>query len=119
MSQDAVWSEKWVRALFQRFSTMYGSKFTTMWADVPMEAVIATWREDLAGVTPEQVRKALDHLKANNPFPPTLPEFLGLCRQHRMKAANVVYLPPPRGEIPEQFRAVIAKLTGRSVNGQA
>jgi hypothetical protein len=102
----------WVEALFKRFSVMYGSKWTAMWADVPMADVLDAWQEDLNGVNAEQVKRALDYLKANNPFPPTLPEFLSVCRQFKALPQNVTYLPAPPSRMPpevaEQLREFVA-----------
>ena len=94
----------WVEALFKRFSVMYGSKWSAMWADVPMADVLDAWQEDLKGVQAEQVKRALEYLKANNPFPPTLPEFLGICRQFKALPQNVAYLPAPRSKMPPEIK---------------
>jgi hypothetical protein len=106
----------WTEALFKRFSVMYGSKWSAMWADVPMADVIDAWQEDLNGVNAEQVKRALDYLKANNPFPPTLPQFLSICRQFRVAPQNVAYLPAPVSRMPpeirQQLREVLTKLRG-------
>lgn len=100
----------WVEALFKRFAVMYGSKWTAMWADVPMADVLDAWRHDLAGVSGEQVKRALEHLKGHNPFPPTLPEFVALCRQFRVPPNNVTYLTAPRTVMPEHVRAALARM---------
>lgn len=102
----------WVEALFKRFAVMYGSKWTAMWADVPMADVLDAWRHDLAGVSGDQVKRALEHCKSHCPFPPTLPEFVGFCRQFRVEPQNVPYLPAPVSKMPpevaEQLRAFVA-----------
>jgi hypothetical protein len=101
----------WVEALFRRFAVMYGSKWTAMWADVPIADVMDAWREDLNGVTGEQVKRALEHCKSHCPFPPTLPEFLGVCRQFRVTGQSVPYLPAPVSRMPphiaEQLKAFV------------
>jgi hypothetical protein len=103
----------WVEALFKRFAVMYGSKWTAMWADVPMGDVLDGWQDDLRGINGDQIKRALEHCKSHCPFPPTLPEFVGICRQFRVQPQNVRYLPAPRGEIPEHVRATIAKLRAK------
>jgi hypothetical protein len=103
----------WVEALFKRFAVMYGSKWTAMWADVPMGDVLDGWQDDLRGINGDQIKRALEHCKSHCPFPPTLPEFVGICRQFRVQPQNVRYLPSPRGEIPEHVRATIAKLRAK------
>lgn len=98
-----------VDRLFQHFACMYGSLWLDRWAGIPLPEVKATWARDLSRVSPGQMARALDHLKAHNPMPPTLPEFLSLCRQFRV-ADPVLALPPPRGEIPEAAREILARL---------
>jgi hypothetical protein len=105
--------KNWVELLFRRFSVMYGSKWTAMWADVPMADVLDAWQTDLDGVKPEQIKRALEHMKSHNPFPPTLPEFLGICRQFRPQPSNVRYLAAPKTEMPANVKALLAKLRGR------
>jgi hypothetical protein len=97
----------WVDRLFERFHAMYGKHWLDLWADVPLDAVKAVWREDLAGFSGEQIRKALDHCKANAKYPPTCPEFAGFCKQFRDTPATTLYLPAPRGELPEPTKAIL------------
>jgi hypothetical protein len=112
MESRNEWPKAWVEALFKRFSVMYGSRWAAMWDGVPMADVVDGWQTDMGGVTADQVKRALEHLKANNPFPPTLPEFLSICRQFRVKESNVHYLAAPRGVMPDHVRALVAKLRG-------
>ena len=88
---------------------MYGSLWLDRWAGIPLDEVKATWARDLARVSPGQMARALDHLKAHNPMPPTLPEFLSLCRQFRVQDP-VLALPAPRGPIPQAARDILARL---------
>lgn len=73
--------DKWIERLFQRLEDFYGSKWATQYGAFPRERVKATWAEELAGFAdkPEALAAALDAQKFS-PFPPTLPEFLNLCR---------------------------------------
>ena len=99
--------EQWIDRLFARFATMYGKHWLELWAGVPMEAVKATWAEDLGGISGEQIRRALDHRKTHSTFPPTCPEFVALCRQFRDTPATTIYLPAPRGELPEPTKVIL------------
>ena len=116
MESRSEWPKAWVEALFKRLSVMYGSRWAAMWDGVPMADVVDGWQTDLTGVTSDQVKRALEHLKANNPFPPTLPEFLGICRQFKALPQNVAYLPATRSKMPpevrQQLHDVVAKLRG-------
>jgi len=97
-----------------RFAAMYGKHWIDMWNDIPMAAVKALWAEDLAGCTGEQIRRALEHVKANNPFPPSCPEFLALCRQFRAPPSVAGYLKPPTSHgIPAEIQAEIDRLLKR------
>jgi len=106
----------WIDRLFARFAVMYGRHWADLWSSLPgdPDAVMATvkraWSEDLAGCSGEQIRRALDHCKAHNKFPPTSPEFVGLCRQFRVEPAHQTYLPAPRGELPPQAAEIIGQL---------
>ncbi len=69
----------WVKKLFQRFSAMYGDKLPKMWGKVPEEELHATWAEDLAGFSGQEIAAGLRACKQRE-WPPTLPEFMKLCR---------------------------------------
>lgn len=81
--------EPWIEKLFQRFEDFYGSKWAAQYGDFPRERVKRTWAEELAGFRdmPKAFAAALQAQKANM-FPPTLPEFLALCR-NAAKAENM------------------------------
>lgn len=101
----------WINRLFDRFLTMYGRQWLDLWAGVPLEAVKATWAEDLAAFDADTLRKALEHCRSNNKFPPSSPEFVGLCKSFRPSpAGHYAALPAPRGgDIDPRVRAEIAK----------
>lgn len=106
----------WVDRIFTRMQGLYGSMWVDRWrtgeqhpkgGDLGMLNAKATWAEELAGFAeiPECIGKALDTCR-NKQFPPTLPEFLDLCRQaHQPKP---VLLPAP-ALTPEQIAARRAK----------
>jgi hypothetical protein len=78
----SVLPEAWIEKLFQRFEDYYGAKWAAQYGSFPRERVKRTWAEELAGFAakPECITSALSAQKSS-PFPPTLPEFLGLCRE--------------------------------------
>lgn len=106
--------EAWIDRLFLRFAQMYGKLWLDMWEGIPIDGVKSTWSADLAGFGAEQIKRALDHCKANNKFPPTCPEFVGLCRQFRGAPAHQLYLAAPVSRMPpeiaEQLRAFVGKV---------
>ena len=78
----SVLPDAWIEKLFQRFEDYYGAKWAAQYGSFPRERVKRTWAEELAGFSakPECIASALSAQKSS-PFPPTLPEFLGLCRE--------------------------------------
>jgi hypothetical protein len=70
---------EWVKRLFQRLSAMYGQKFANQWAGLDMAAMEDVWADDLAGFCANEIIAGLEACKSR-PFPPTLPEFMTLCR---------------------------------------
>jgi hypothetical protein len=99
----------WIDRLFERFAMMYGRHWLDQWAGLDIDDVKASWSADLAFASGEQVRKALDHCKTQCKFPPTCPEFVGLC-----KAFSATYDRPAlpdysKGTVDAKVRAEIAK----------
>lgn len=90
----------WIDRLFARFTAFYGSqKVGTMWVDAGMAEVKAVWAEQLARFEPASIAGALQRLvDGGNQWPPTLPEFVELCRQSsldRRAAERFEALPAP------------------------
>jgi hypothetical protein len=69
----------WVERLFERLSGFYGSKFGDLWRGCDIESVKRTWSDALAGYGAQEIKRGLDACLTRT-FPPTLPEFLTLCR---------------------------------------
>ena len=121
----------WVRKLFGELQGNYGTRFLDMWRsgqtdtngdDVGLQNAMALWAEKLAGFRdrPEAIRRVLDTLP---PHPPTLPEFVALCRQSCPKPDHKA-LPAPN--IPaEEIQArqaeaqAIAEKVAANVPGKA
>jgi len=69
----------WVDRLFERLAAMYGARFGDMWAGQALETVKRIWREELADLTQDEVTRGVAGCRSRQ-WPPTLPEFLRLCR---------------------------------------
>lgn len=69
----------WAVKLVDRLHALYGAQFLRQWEGIDKRALALAWAEDLAGYTGEEIARGLSACKAK-PFPPTLPEFLLLCR---------------------------------------
>lgn len=83
--------DAWVERLFDHMASLYGSKFADLWRSTDPAKVRAMWADKLAGFAdkPQAIKAALDALD-ERPFPPTLPEFIALCRDaaRRMGSAQ-------------------------------
>ena len=69
----------WVEALFTRMSAFYGSKFADLWRGVEVAVIHRTWAIELGGLTKNELRQGSAALVTRQ-WPPTLPEFVALCR---------------------------------------
>lgn len=74
--------EAWVCRIFDHLLVQYGKRFSDMWDGVDPAAMRAGWAIKLGGFAdkPKAIKQALDSLDSK-PFPPTLPEFLTMCRE--------------------------------------
>lgn len=59
--------------------SFYGARFADAWRGVDVAQVKADWSEELSDYTVDEIRRGIGRLR-DRPFPPTLPEFLLLCR---------------------------------------
>lgn len=87
---------RFVDEIHARLLVRYGSKWLSMWAGVPEDAVKADWSEQLAAVTPAGVRFALDNLP--DEFPPTVGQFRSLCLTQQRPELQAPALPAPSRE---------------------
>ena len=61
---------------------VYGTRWTSAYGDNPDAGAGPTWAKGLAGVEPRQLAAGLSaSIASADPWPPTLPEFVALCRQ--------------------------------------
>lgn len=70
---------EWIERLFARMAAFYGAKFADAWRGVDPAEVKAAWGEELAGYSIPEIQAGIAGLKTRD-WPPTLPEFLKLCR---------------------------------------
>ena len=117
----AVLPDSWIAKIFDHMSGLYGSKFADLWNGSNMETVQRLWAEKLGGFKsmPGAIKEALDALDSK-PFPPTLPEFIALCREagrrHAAPVQALGYTPTPE----EQAKAaeIIAKAASAIVRSE-
>lgn len=81
--------EEIIAAIFAEMSALYGKKFADQWSGVNPETLKSVWADKLSRYAsrPEVIRKALDSCE-NNPWPPTLPEFLALASEASIRLSK-------------------------------
>lgn len=90
----------WVESLFGKLAALYGDSFLRKWEHVPKGDLLQTWAEGLGPYADDgehrgqRIKWALAQLRDNNPFPPSLPEFIALVRQ--APRPEVQALPAPK-----------------------
>lgn len=68
------------RTLWVRMAEIYGHRWTSAYGDNPNEGAALTWAKGLAGISAKQVGDGLRAcVSSSDPWPPTLPEFRGMC----------------------------------------
>lgn len=100
--------DSWIERLFGRLEGLYGAKFHDAWRGTDTENVKRTWAEKLGGFAdrPEALKAALDACD-DKPWPPTLPEFIGLCRDAAKRTGpGYVALPAPEIDPAETARRI-------------
>ena len=87
--------DAWIDRLFGHMAALYGSKFADLWGASDTASVKAMWAEKLAGFadSPGCIKAALSALD-DRPLPPTLPEFLVLCRNAAKRIGDGVQALP-------------------------
>lgn len=69
--------------LFARFAALYGNRWTAQFKnDQAIELWRQTWADALfqEGIRPEEIRTAMETVRKQHEWPPTLPEFIRICR---------------------------------------
>ena len=111
--------DAWVERLFLRFAGIYGSqKVAAMWGDLTEENVANVrlmWGQALGEFRAETIAAALAALPSRaSGWPPSLPEFVDLCRQAAQARANaepaLAALAAPPVD-PVQARANVERVT--------
>ncbi|CAE6861878.1 hypothetical protein R75461_08028 [Paraburkholderia nemoris] len=73
--------------LFRQMHALYGARFAAMWRNVDSADLMRVWSRALHGMPQETLLSGVEALQGV-PHPPTLPEFLDLCRQARLRAVS-------------------------------
>jgi len=95
MSSPTPWADR----LFARFAALYGNqKLASTWPVEGAAEVRQAWEEQLRRFSPEVLRRAIQALiDAAGEWPPTLPQFVGMCREFNRpeQAPAAAALPAP------------------------
>ena len=76
--------------VFSRFASIYGNRWTASYAGNAGEAALAEWGNALQGTTHADIDQAiLRCIRRADGWPPTLPEFLTMCRGESEPTRNV------------------------------
>jgi len=120
--QQRALPDAWISSLFDRLEAAYGSKWSNMWGNTNLADVKSLWAEKLAGFSdnPKAMAYALNALD-EHPFPPTLPEFLKLCRNAPEPHKPALPSPAPNPEKVAAFAkdAKVATSAQRDMIGWA
>jgi hypothetical protein len=79
--------QRWVEALFSTMAGCYGARFADLWRGTKIEQVKRLWGIELSKLSSQQMKAGRENLMAL-PKPPTLPEFVALCKQARQEQAS-------------------------------
>lgn len=69
----------WAARLIERMQALYGAKFAQQWEGIAPARLAEVWAQEIADYSAEEIQRGLASCRGRT-FPPTLPEFLGLCR---------------------------------------
>lgn len=75
--------ESWVNELFKRMGRMWGNSFLDKWPANDLRGVKIEWAKALRKLSNAELKAGVDGLLSLK-FPPSLPEFYGLCKQMRL-----------------------------------
>lgn len=71
--------DEWAERIFQRMENFYLSKWVDSFGSIPRERVKQAWAEELYGYSAQEIKAGLEACRTKA-WPPSLPEFLLLCR---------------------------------------
>jgi hypothetical protein len=97
--------QSYCERLIDRFGLLWGKqKVLSNFGKTPEEIdqAKAAWEAQLRSVPPDTIRMVLDHLQRDPPdWPPSLAQWIQLCKQFRAAEHKPAALPPPKQVTPE------------------
>lgn len=70
---------EFAKGLLSGLHAMFGKKFLTHWEGVAFDELVAVWAHGFVGYKPKELKHGFERCKGLE-WPPTLSEFLALCR---------------------------------------
>lgn len=116
--------DSWVESLFGKLAALYGDQFLRKWEHVPKADLLQTWAEGLGPYADDgehrgmRLKWALSQLRDNNPFPPSLPEFIALVRQAPRPEVPALPAPKVAPEVASQRADEMAQTVKRITSKQ-
>jgi len=100
----SVLPESWTEKIFTAMASAYGTLFTDRWRGLDLHAVKGFWSGELASFSdnPECYGLAIKTMLQGSKYPPTLPEFIELCRNN-YKAPKKDFLSIEHKLTPEEI----------------
>lgn len=113
-------NERVMARIWQRMTELYGHRWISAWGEVSnpdgtLTSAAQTWAQGLGRYSLNEIRQAFEKLiERGDEWPPTLPAFMGLCREKRAAPYHRVFgpaLPPPEVD-PVFIREQLKKMRG-------
>ena len=85
--------------LWERMGHIFGHKFTSTYGEIAfidgnLTEVAKTWASGLRGITGEQIANGLrECINCGESWPPTLPEFVSMCKGKGINGFGLDYVP--------------------------
>lgn len=101
----------WVQRIHQRLGVRYGSAHTARFEAIPAADLWQDWAEQLAGLTPESIAYAIQHLPDD--APPNAAQFAAIARRCPQMAAPKLEAPASNNPaLREAAKAAVKEQTG-------
>lgn len=122
---DCRLPDRWIERIFAHMAASYGTRFADLWAGQDAATVKAFWAVKLGGFAGrgDVIKAALDALD-EQPTPPSLPQFLAICRTQTRRLPSphlALPAPPPAEATPERLAIIqaFAKSFGKVNSSQS
>lgn len=97
--------------LWERMSEIYGPRWVSGYGE-PGGKAFETWSRALKGASADNIKRGLNRClqRDEQGWPPTLPEFLGMCEAHTHPSHRVALPAEPKYAKPEVAAAAMKRI---------